>query len=242
MDRRLTTLDALRGAAIVWMIAFHFCFDLAFLGFARFRMLLDPFWTTQRTLIVSSFLLVAGFSVVLREVFKPGGDGFWKRWGQIAAAALLVSAGSYAVFPASFIYFGVLHFMAAALLITRPLLRLRGHIVWPALGVLAAHFLWQSEGFNPRWLNWVGFVTVKPITEDYVPLVPWLGVMWLGCAAGWLWDGRRGLVPSMGEGGGGLGRVRGGLAILGRWPLTLYLVHQPVLLALLMGLKSALGR
>ena len=30
---RFDRLDALRGAAIVWMAVFHFCFDLAWFGF-----------------------------------------------------------------------------------------------------------------------------------------------------------------------------------------------------------------
>jgi uncharacterized membrane protein len=33
-------------------------------------------------------------------------------------------------------------------------------------------------------LNWLGLIGYKPITEDYVPLLPWLGVMWWGMAAG----------------------------------------------------------
>ena len=36
---------------------------------------------------------------------------------QVAGAALLVSSGSAVMFPASFIYFGVLHFVAVALLL-----------------------------------------------------------------------------------------------------------------------------
>jgi len=30
----------------------------------------------------------------------------------------------------------------------------------------------------------LGWITRKPITEDYVPLLPWLGVLWWGLAAG----------------------------------------------------------
>ena len=35
----------------------------------------------------------------------------------------------------------------------------------------------------------------KPVTEDYVPLVPWLGVMWWGVASGqWLLHEKRALL------------------------------------------------
>ena len=30
--------------------------------------------------------------------------------------------------------------------------------------------------FDPRLTNWIGLMTHKPATEDYVPLLPWIGV------------------------------------------------------------------
>lgn len=40
---------------------------------------------------------------------------------------------------------------------------------------------------EPRWLNWLGLAAVKPATEDYVPLLPWFGVVLWGMVAGaWL--------------------------------------------------------
>jgi len=30
---------------------------------------------------------------------------------------------------------------------------------------------------NAPALNWLGWISQKPITEDYAPLFPWLGVM-----------------------------------------------------------------
>ena len=84
-----------------------------------------------------------------------------------------------------------------------------------------------STFFNEKPLNWLGLVNTKPITEDYVPLVPWLGVLWWGMA-GMQWWLRR--APSWQHGEGRLWRA---LAVLGRWSLSYYMLHQPVLLGLL---------
>ena len=51
---RVTGVDALRGIAVVAMVAYHFCFDLANFEVVRWNFYRDPFWTTARTLILSS--------------------------------------------------------------------------------------------------------------------------------------------------------------------------------------------
>ena len=58
--QRLNRIDLLRAAAMLWMTVYHFCFDLDYFGLIHQAFLSDPFWTTQRTLIVSLFLLCAG--------------------------------------------------------------------------------------------------------------------------------------------------------------------------------------
>ena len=116
---RYAAIDALRGAAMVWMTAFHFGFDLAHFGLWNQNFRLDPFWTLQRTAIVSLFLFCAGFSQAMAVRHGKDWTRFWKRWAQIAGCAVLVSVGSYAMFPTSFIYFGVLHGMAVMLIVAR---------------------------------------------------------------------------------------------------------------------------
>ena len=129
---RFDRLDALRGAAIVWMVLFHFCFDLNHLGWLQppqdfYR---GAFWTTQRSLIVSLFLLCAGAGQALAMQAGLGWRRFWRRWTQVAGCALLVSAGSALMFPNSWISFGVLHGMALMLIAARLLTPLRAWL-WP---------------------------------------------------------------------------------------------------------------
>ena len=57
---RLDRIDALRAVAMLWMTAYHFAFDLRFFGWLDADFYRDPFWTWQRTTIVSLFLFCAG--------------------------------------------------------------------------------------------------------------------------------------------------------------------------------------
>ncbi len=244
---RLDGLDALRGLAMVWMTLFHLSFDLNEFGYWRQDFYNDPFWTWQRTLIVSLFLGCAGVGQAMAVLQGQSWLRFWRRWVQVAACALLVSLGSWLMYPQTFIYFGVLHGMAVMLLVARLTVHW-GRWLW-LLGAMAIamHYIatgaiqtWSTayfiDVFNSPWFNWLGLNTRKPITQDFVPVLPWLGVMWWGVALG-VWLKRSG--PSR--------RIRPMpaltrlLARLGRWSLSYYMLHQPVMIGALMAL-GWLGR
>ena len=226
---RWARLDALRGLAVVWMAAFHFCFDLSYFKLIRQNFYVDPFWTTQRSIIVTLFLLTAGVSQAVALQQASGERRFWRRWLQIALCAALVSAGSALMFPNSFISFGVLHGIALMLIVVR-LTHRWGAWVWLAgLAAIVLPHLISNPWFDTRWTNWIGLVTRKPVTEDFVPVLPWVGVMWWGLAAGrWMIERRPGWLS------GAVPVGLGGLALLGRWSLSFYMLHQPVLIGALM--------
>ncbi len=215
------------------MAVFHFCFDLDHFGFTRQDFRLDPVWTLQRTGIVSLFLFCAGVGQAIAMAQGQGWPRFWRRWAQIAGCALLVTLGSMAMFPRSYIAFGVLHCIALLVIVLR-FSTGAGRALW-LLGLVAialplvVHHPW----FDQRWTSWIGLVTRKPVTEDYVPLLPWVGVTWWGLAAGqWVLAQRRAWLT------GPLPRALHPLATLGRWSLSFYMLHQPVLIGLLMGVVA----
>lgn len=242
ISARLDGVDALRGLAMLWMTVYHFCFDLNYFGFYRQDFYSNPFWTWQRTLIVSLFLFCAGIGQAIAVAQGQRWPRFWRRWLQVTACALLVSAGSWLLYPQSFIYFGVLHGMALMLIIARLTVHWGGWL-WGLGGLaIAIHFVAGhalttevlaplANAFNAPALNWLGLITRKPITEDYVPLLPWLGVMWWGVAGGG-WLARR----AAGSASWQLPPALQPLATLGRWSLSYYMLHQPVMMGALLAL------
>ena len=239
--RRFDRLDLWRGLAMVWMAGFHFSFDLnEYHLIARQNFYGDPFWTLQRQCIVSMFLLAAGAGQAVATDAGQTWTRFWRRWAQIAGCALLVSIGSMQMFPRSWISFGVLHGMAVMLI----LLRLLGTALPPArlaraplalAGVAAlAVVAWMlphrvsDPFFDTRLTNWVGLVTRLPATEDYVPVLPWFGMMLAGYLVASLL-----LVHARDAFAGGVPALVRPLAVLGRWSLSFYMIHQLVLIGLL---------
>lgn len=239
---RFDRLDAWRGVAIVWMACFHFSFDLNLDGFLHpwQNFLGDPFWKEQRFCIVSMFLLGAGASQAVAVDAGQTWRRFWRRWAQVAGCAVLVSLATLPMFPDSWISFGVLHGMAVMLILLRvlgtrlaPARVARSPLAMAALVAVAA-VAWmlprlvQDAFFDTRLTNWVGLVTHLPRTEDYVPVFPWLGMMLAGYLVASLLlvharSALAGQVPST---------VRP-LAVLGRWSLSFYMIHQPVLVGTL---------
>lgn len=236
-------LDAWRGVAVLWMTVFHFCFDLNHFGFIHQDFHRSPMWTVQRTCILSLFLLCAGFGQALAVHAGQSWGRFWRRWLQIAGCAAAVSLGSALMFPNSWIYFGVLHGMALMLLICRATASW-GPWLWLAGLLMLALWYWApllhvalalSEVWNLKSLNWLGFISHKPITEDYVPLLPWLGVMWWGMALGQL-ALSKGWVHTLAA--HTPAKVLRPVAWVGGWSLTWYMLHQPIMI----GLLTAVGK
>jgi uncharacterized membrane protein len=236
---RVSIVDLARGLAIAQMIAYHFIYDLTYFGWLHIEMTQEAGWIAWRDAIVSQFVLICGIGVELSDAAGRSNARFWRRWRQIAAAAVVVSAVTAWLFGPRLIWFGILHFVAAALLLARPLaararLSLAIGVVLVAVGASV-----HDARFDPVWASWIGLVAHKPATEDYVPILPWFGLVAIGIGLAGFWRQRRFAVPRS------LQRLDSAparaLRWIGRWPLTIYLAHQPILMGVLFGMHSALA-
>ncbi len=237
--RRLQFIDLLRGVAIALMVFYHGAYDLNLYQLARFDFYQDPFWLNLRTLIVSLFLSLVGISLVLASSGSINWQRYGKRLGLLLACAGLISLSSYFMFPGRTIVFGILHFIALASLIglvfaSHPWFSLVTGIVLVLVGNLFSHTL-----FNQSWLHWIGLMTHKPATEDYVPLLPWLGVVLIGISIGHLLQ-RTGIGEDLLSSYQSSAPARM-LALAGRHSLLIYMLHQPILLAVLWPLAGFPG-
>jgi uncharacterized membrane protein len=225
---RYSVIDALKGLGLCLMIFYHFLFDLTWFRVIRIDFNNDPFWLGYRVVVVALFLALVGVNLVLARRAHPGPRAFWRRIALIAACAVLVSVASYVTFPQTFITFGILHCIAASSVLARPLVDFPRIALLAGIGIIAVGSTVHLPLLDAPWLNWVGMMTYKPPTEDYVPLLPWLGVVLLGLTAGhWLLARERNALMSLGR------ATPRWLAWLGRHSLLVYLVHQPVLVGIL---------
>lgn len=226
-SQRIPGVDAMRGFALCLMFVYHFAFDLRFYRVIAADFEHDPFWLGFRALIVTAFMALVGLSLVLADRAGATRAHFFKRVAVIVACALAASVGSWLLFPRSFIYFGILHCIAVASVLAWPLVRRPRTAFAFGCAVIVAGVAWSHPAFDARALSWLGFTTMKPATEDYVPVAPWAGVVLVGIALG----------HALARGGfRALARLAAAptpLRWLGRHSLAVYMVHQPVLLGLL---------
>ena len=236
MDR-FWEVDFLRGIAIVLMVLFHLAYDLNYFGVYEVE-LASGFWFYLARFTASLFLLLVGVSLTLshsRAVIVGREDRFrvhlLKRSLWILGLAMGVTLATYLFIGEGFIVFGVLHLIGISLLLAYPFLRLHGvNFIFGLLFILLGLYL-QNLSVDFPWLLWLGLAPRDFSSVDYLPLLPWFGVILMGVAFGDFFyrDYRRRIrLPDL----AGAPLVKR-LAFLGRNSLAIYLAHQPVLIGLM---------
>lgn len=235
MKNRYHLLDALRGLALVNMIAFHGMWDLVYLrgvnapwyeSFGAFCWQQGICWT---------FILLSGYCWAMsRSHVKQGLTVF--------LAGAVVSAVTAFMGPDTIILFGVLTLLGSAALITilvdivfKKLPPWLGLVLSAALFALTRWTVrgyWGIQGiftlplpgglYHNMLTAYVGFPQPSFYSTDYFPLIPWLFLFWCGY---FLYRLTEKHLPES-----ELLRVKLPLlSLMGRHSLLIYLAHQPVL-------------
>lgn len=224
MGVRYYEVDAVRGAALFFMVLYHIIFCLYF-----FRIIS---WFNPQTIsgvpIAATFIFVAGISLILAGR-RPA--GVVKRGAELLLCALLITAVTKIVYPQGFVIFGILHLIGVGTILSIPFLS--GNVKWfipAAVGtavVLLSFFLPNTAGsllLLPFGIPYAGFTSI-----DYEPLIPWFGVLLLGVAAGKILYPaglRCVLLSRLPE----MPKVLTPLCFVGRHTLLIYLLHVPVII------------
>jgi len=224
-------IDYLRGIALLLMFIYHFSFDLNYYHFINVNFYNNPFWINFRIVIVSLFLWLVGVSLWLANQSNFKLSRILKRIGMLIIAAALVSYFSYLTFPRSYIFFGILHFIIVASLIGLLFIRLyyTNLLIGTLLIIIGTKL--SSPLFNQAELQWFGLMTHKPLTEDYVPFLPWFGVILMGIFSGqfiFKWQHLK-FISRWRE----RNSLQKNLSCMGRYSLIIYLLHQPLFMGIL---------
>ena len=231
---RLWEVDALRGVAIIIMAIYHLVWDLYGLAGWPIEMY-TGFWHYWQLTTATMFIGLVGVSLSLRynrmqargnPSFRP----FFYRGLVIFSWGVVLSLVTYLYYPPAYIRFGILHFIGASIILAYPFLRFRWLNLILGIGLLLLPEV-VSWRHGISWLEWLGLIENPHPAFDYYPVIPWLGVVLIGVFLGQAFfpaGQRRFPLPDLSR----FGPMRL-LALAGQNSLLIYLIHQPIIIAIL---------
>lgn len=235
--RRIWEVDSWRGIAITTMVIYHLMWDLR--SFADLYVeLTRGFWFYFQRFTASSFVLLVGISLVLsyqRVLHRHGNtDGlywkFFRRGLKIFGIGMVITA-VVRLAGVGRIDFGVLHMIGVSIMIAYPFLRFRWLNLALAAVLIGFSYYLKTIPVNTLAWVWLGLEPPNYYYLDYFPLIHWFGVVLIGVFIGnTLYKGgvRRFHLPDMSA-----FFPLSWLQFLGRHSLVIYVIHQPILIALL---------
>jgi uncharacterized membrane protein len=217
------------------MIVYHTTYDLDTLGNYDIQST-TGYWALFADITAGLFLFLVGVALAISRV-RTGLTG-WRLVGKYLARGLrilaygMVLTALFLALGMGVVAFGILHLIGVSIILAYPFLRLRftnlvlGTLIFAAGQCILAQNLY-SQSF---WLLPFGVVPEGVLMPDYRPLLPWFGVVLIGLFFGNVvyGDGRRPHVPE-----DKAPVLASPLLPLGRNSLFIYLIHQPIIIALL---------
>lgn len=219
---RLQFLDGLRGLAVIWMIIFHFFYDLRTFNIIGWDFN-TGFWYGFPRVIAFTFLFCVGLSLFYSHANGFRKKAFIERSAKLFFAALVISVGTYVAFPNGWIYFGTLHciFLGSILGVL-----FVNHRAMAFILMVSIMFSQYVLGYD---IQWVSANITKKYSMDFIPIYPWFWAILLGIVVAPLL--KQVTILSY-------FKCPRFLSWLGKHSLKIYLIHQPVLFGAILGLKE----
>ncbi len=222
LDRRYLTIDVVRGFAVLLMVIFHVAFDLNSFGFASIDFFDNAFWFSFPRFIVTLFLICVGMSLALAHKEGIKWAAVRRRFYMIGGWALVITTITYLLFPENFVYFGILHCIAATSVVGVFFVRL------PKLSLAICLILVVSNlVFQPTLVPMSEWLNVNPM--DYIPFYPWFGVVLLGIYLESINFHRIPIKRSF---------LTRPFEVMGKHSLKIYLLHRPIIYGLIFSLHK----
>ena len=224
---RIIGLDIFRGLALLLMMAYHFTYDLNHFGFIDVDMNHTNGFLLFRYTIMTMFLLSVGVSLTLVHQNGIKWSSVRKRLMQLGLASLAVSVATYVVFPNSWVYFGILHFILFASIIVLPLLNFPKTTLILALLILLASAT-KLIDMHSLFSLLQAPLHLPQYSEDLVPFVPWIAAVLLGMSLVQYNYHTKIFSSKIFNSNFSINKI---LKKMGQNSLIIYLIHQPIFFA-----------
>ncbi len=116
MKNRILEIDAMRGMAIIAMIAYHLFFDLDYFNIIDIPVT-EGVWKVFARSVATTFLLVVGIALAVKQARNPPYFHYFWQGVKIGLCALGITVVTLLVVPDAFIFFGILHLIAISTII-----------------------------------------------------------------------------------------------------------------------------
>jgi uncharacterized membrane protein len=219
------------------MVIYHLTYDLDTFGGYGIAST-SGFWARFADATASVFLFLVGVSLAISYSRAGARRGLFGKYLRRGIRIFAYGMALTVVFLASrlgVIAFGILHLIGVSIILAYPMLRYRYANLLLGICVVAVGWYMRAQDVvsSSPWLLPLGVVPENLPMPDYRPLLPWFGLVLLGLFAG-------NVVYGGGERPAVVAKVAPAaakpLVPLGRNSLFIYLVHQPILIALLVAL------
>lgn len=229
---RFPEIDFTRGTALVMMLASNFVTDIQY--FANYTQF-STFWWWFARITAFMFIFLVGISLNIsynraRKEGKAKFSKYLKRGLFIFGLGLLITAVTYFTIPEAYVRFGVLHLIGLSIILAYPFLRWKKEIsLWLGLSLIVMGLLLSSMAVNTSAFLLIGLTPAGFASVDYFPLLPWFGVVLCGLYFSKLWYAkgeRKFKLPHEIS-------KSNPVCFLGRNTLWIYLIHQPIFIAIL---------